>query len=127
MNTISKRQCAHIYIYTKSKKRYNTFYIKKAKHLQKTRQFPLRFIYRNPDTVCYMVFMNILKLSFIYQNFDTLRYVTFLYTKSQTLHKKQDNLWYVLYTKILTLCVTQFLMEFLKLAEGRRGLYAEKI
>ena len=39
--------------------------------------------------------MKTLRLAFIYKNHETLRYVTFLYTKSQTLHKKQDNLRYV--------------------------------
>ena len=39
--------------------------------------------------------MKILRLAFIYKNHETLRYVTFLYTKSQTLHQKQDNLHYV--------------------------------
>ena len=39
----------------------------------------------------------------------------YLYTKSQTLCKKQDNLRYVLFTKSLTLYVTQFFMKSLKL------------
>ena len=48
----------------------------------------------------------------VYKKHDTLRYVTFLYTKILTLRKKQDYLRYVLYTKSLTLCVTQFYVIF---------------
>ena len=62
--------------------------------------------------------MKFLKLAFIYKNHDTLRYLTFLYTKSETLCKKQDNFSYIFIYKIRTLCVTRFFMEFLKLAEG---------
>ena len=43
------------------------------------------------------------------QNCDTFIYI---YTKSQTLCKKQDNLRYVLFTKSLTLYVTRFFMKF---------------
>ena len=39
--------------------------------------------------------MKFLKLTFIYKKDDILRYVKFLYTKIQTLRKKQDNLRYV--------------------------------
>ena len=39
--------------------------------------------------------MKFLKMAFKYKKHDTLRYVTFLYTKSDTLRKKQDNLRYV--------------------------------
>ena len=62
--------------------------------------------------------MKFLKLAFIYKKHDTLRYVKVLYTKSQTLRKKKDNLRYVFIYKIWTLCVTQFFIKFLKLAEG---------
>ena len=41
-----------------------------------------------------------------------------IHTKSQTLRKKKDNLRYVFIYKIWTLCVTQFFIKFLKLAEG---------
>ena len=56
--------------------------------------------------------MKMFKLVFIYKKNDTLRYMTFLYTKVQKLRKKQDNLRYVLYTKIRTLCVTRFSWNF---------------
>ena len=39
--------------------------------------------------------MIVLKLEFIYKKHDTLRYVAFLYTKIQTLRKKQENLRYI--------------------------------
>ena len=43
----------------------------------------------------------------------------YIYKKPDTSKKKQENFRYVLlYTKILTLCFTQFFMEFLKLAKG---------
>ena len=46
----------------------------------------------------------------------------FIYKNSET-SKKQDNLRYVfLFTKSLTLCVTQFFVGFLKLAEGGGGV-----
>ena len=41
---------------------------------------------------------------------------TFLYTKGQTLFKKQDNFCYVLYTKSQTMYVTQFFAKILNLA-----------
>ena len=50
------------------------------------------------------IFMKMLNLAFIYKKYDTLRYVTFLYTKSETLRNKQDNLRYVfIYKKLDTL------------------------
>ena len=48
--------------------------------------------------------MKFLKLAFIYKKHDTLRYMTFLYTKSQTLCKKQDNLRYVFIYKTRYFC-----------------------
>ena len=62
--------------------------------------------------------MKFLKLEFTYKKHDTLGYVTFLYTKSSTLHKKQDNLRYVLYTKIRHFCVPRFFIESLKFWRG---------
>ena len=60
-----------------------------------------------------------------------MRYVTFLYTKIQILRRKQENLRYVyIYTKILTLGVTRFITEFLKLVEERgeeRNFYEKKM
>ena len=42
-----------------------------------------------------------------------------IYTKSQRVFKKQENLRYVLFTKILTLYFTRFFMKFLKLASTK--------
>ena len=50
-----------------------------------------------------------------------------VYPKIKTLFKKQDNLRYVFKYKILTLCVTQIFMEFMKLAKGRGHFYFQKI
>ena len=65
-------------------------------------------------------------LPFIYKNHDTLRYMKLLYTKLQTLLNKQDNLRSVFIYKILTLFISQFFMEFLKLAEGRGVIFISK-
>ena len=105
-------------------------------YIQKVKKMPNVYIYiksqtlfKNQDNFRYVLyiksyklhvtqfFMKILKLAFINKKHDTLRYVTFLYTKRQTLHKKQDNLRYVFIYKIWTVCVSQFFIEFLKLAE----------
>ena len=59
-----------------------------------------------------------MNLAFIYKNHDTLRYVTFLYTKIQTLRKKQDNLRYVFIHKNPDTLRYTIFMECLKLAEG---------
>ena len=67
MTPISERQRVRFYIYTKSKKNCETFiYIyKKPDTLQKSRQFALRFIHKNLDTLRYAIFTIFLKLAFI--------------------------------------------------------------
>ena len=51
------------------------------------------FIHKKPDTIRYAIFHEVFEIGiFIYKKHDTLRYVKFLYTKNQTLQKKQDNL-----------------------------------
>ena len=107
--------------------RYVTFLYTKIQTLRK-KQDNLRyvFIYKNPNTLRYTIFIIFLKLAFMYKNYDNLRYAMFLYTKIQTLRKKQDNLRYVFIKKILTLCVMLFFMEFLKLEEGGDILYEKK-
>ena len=107
------------FIYTKSNFFAKCFYIQKARHFSKSWTISVKFLYIESYTFHVTgFFMKILRLAFIYKKHDTLRYVTFLYTKSQTLRKKQDNLRYVLYTKIRQFCVTRFFIEFLKFAEG---------
>ena len=95
------------------------YHIKKAKHFAKSKRISVTFLYTKIRTLYIpQFFMKILKFAFIYKKHDTLHYVKFLYTKIQTLRKKQDKLPYVLYTKIWTLCVTRFFIEFFKLEEG---------
>ena len=48
-------------------------------------------------------------------------------TNLQKIRKKQDNLRYILYTKIWTLCFTPFFVEFLNLAEGDGLFNMQKI
>ena len=73
----------------------NVSIYKKPHTSQKARQFPVRFIYKKHDTLCYAIFHEIFEVGIYIQKHDTLRYVTFLYTKTQTLRKNQDNLRYV--------------------------------
>ena len=120
MTTISERQRARYYIYKRQNKFETFIYIQKSRHFAKSKTICVTFLFTKIHTLHVTQFsMGFLKLAFIYKNQDTLRYVTFLYTKIQALRKKQDNFRYVfLYTKSLTLCVTQFFMKFLKMAQG---------
>ena len=121
-----KTTCTFLYI--EKEKNAKRFYMhKKQDTSQKARQFPLRFIYKKHDTLHYAIFVKMLKLAFIYKKHDTLRYVTFIYTKIRALLKKQDNLLCVFIYKIWTLCVTRFLIEFLKLAEVGGTFHIKKI
>ena len=67
MNTISKRQHAHLYIYIKQKKE-KRLYI----YTQKSRHFCV-FIHRNSDTLRYVIFHEIFEIDI------------YIYTKSLTL------------------------------------------
>ena len=124
MIPISERQCASLYI-QKAKKCETFIYIyKNSDTLQKARQFALHFYWQKSRHFTLRNFSwkfwnwHLYK----YKKHATFPYVKFLYTKIQRLGKKQDNLRYIfLYTEILTLCVTRFFMEFLKLAEGGGG------
>ena len=123
VTSISKRQHARFYIY---KKRKNTkrFYIQKARHSAKSKTISVTFLYTKIMTLYVkQILMKFLKLAFIYKNHDTLGYATFIYIKSRTLLKNQDNLRSVFIYKIWTLCVTRFLIEFLKLAEVGGNFY----
>ena len=107
----------HVFIYTKSNKFPNVFIYKTPDTSQKARQFLLRFYIQKAR---HFTFCN------FHENFEVGIYIqkawyfavreVFIY-KIQTLRKKQDNLRYVLYTKIRTLCITQFSWIFLKLEE----------
>ena len=95
MTAISERQHARLYIY-KAKQIVKRFILKKARHFAKSTTISVTFLNTKIKTL-YVTrfFMKILKLAFIYKNHDTLRYVKFLYSKIQTLRKKEDNLRYV--------------------------------
>ena len=62
--------------------------------------------------------MKCLKLAFIYKNHDTLRYVTFLYKKNPDTSQKARQFALCFIKKPMTLCVTRFFIELLKLAKG---------
>ena len=51
---------------------------------------------------------------------------TFIYKNPDTSKKARQFALCFLYTKILTLCVTQFFINFLKLEKGRGHLYKQK-
>ena len=126
-NDCHHRKTRRTFLYTlKSKTIAKLFLHKKPYTFQKARQFPLRFYLQKAIHLTLRDFYEFLKLAFIYKKHDTLRQVTFLYTKSQTLRKKQNNLRYVLYTKIRHFCVTRFFIEFLKFAEGGGDLLIKK-
>ena len=95
MTTTSERQRPHFYIY-KANKISKRFYKQKGRHFSKSNTISVMSLYTKIQTL-YVTrfFMKFLKLAFIYKKHDTLCYGTFLYTKSQTLRKKQDNLRYV--------------------------------
>ena len=69
--------------------------------------------------------MKFLKLAFIYKNHYTLHYVTFIFKKSRHFAKRKTICVTFICTKIQTLCVTQFFIEFLNLEEGGAFLYAK--
>ena len=101
-------------------------YIQKYGHFTKSKTLSHTFLFAKSKTLYVTQFsMEMLKLTFILKNHDILRYVTFSYPKNQKLCKKQNNCVTFLYTKIWTLCVTQFFIEFLKLAEGGRPFYMQ--
>ena len=114
-------------MYTKSKKMQNIYIYPKIRTPCK-KQDNLRYIlYTKSETLYVTQFSWFFQISIYIQKHDTLRYMTFLYPKSETLRKKQDSLRHVfIYAKILTLTVTRFFMEFLKLAEGGAFIYAKK-
>ena len=75
-------------------------YIEKLDTLQKSRQFALRFIHKNPDTLCYTIFHeNIGICIYIYKKHDTFRYVTFYIQKARHFEESK------------TICVTFFYIQ----------------
>ena len=119
-----KTTCMFLHIQKRKNMRNVYIYIQKSRHFAKRKTIYVTFLYTKIQTLDITIFS--WKIwnwhLYVYKKHDTLRYVTFLYANIQTLRKKQDNLRYVfLYTKIRRLCVTQFVMEILELAEGGGG------
>ena len=118
MTAIREWQRERFYVY-KKKKNSKLFHVQKATQFAKSKTISVMFLYTKSKTL-YVTrfFMKMFKLA-LYTKSMTLCVIWCLYIKkNQTLLKKQDNLSYVLYTKIGTLCVMRFFIEFLKLAEG---------
>ena len=118
-----KTTCTCIYIYIKQKKVWNVFISKKWDTLQKARQFQLRFNIQKVRHFTLRDFYENSEVGIYIQKAWNFALRDVLYTKSQTLRKKKDSLRYVLYSKSRKLCVTQFFIEFLKLAEGEGAIF----
>ena len=82
ITAIIERQRARLYT-QKAKKIAKRFYIQKARHFSKARQFPLCFYIQKPIHLTLRDFDEILNLAFIYKKHDTLRYVSFLYINAK--------------------------------------------
>ena len=97
-----QQKTTHTFLYRKSKKIAKRLYIYAKSQTLFKKQDNLRyvFIYKKSDTLRYAIFMKMLKLAYINQEHSNLRYVTFLYTKIQTLGKREDNFRYVFNIKI---------------------------
>ena len=103
------------------------FYIQNAGQFAKKKDnSPSFFIYKMHDTLPYAIFHNFLEVVIYRQKVFHFAIREVLYTKIQTLRKKQDNLCYVFILEKWTLCVTRFSIEFLKLTKGGVGGYYEK-
>ena len=118
ITAIRKRQLARFYTYKNQIKLRNVFIYKKPDTFKNQDNFRYVWVYKNPHTLRYTIFHKISDVGIIYKNYVTFCYVMFIYTKIQTLRKKQDNLHNFFMFKIWTLCVMRFFMEFLKLVEG---------
>ena len=109
MSAINKRQRA-CFKYKSQKKLRNVFISKKSWHFSKRKTISVTFWFtRSLKLYVAQFFIKFLKLAFIYKKYDNFCYVMFLYTKFQTLRKKQDNLRYVfIYKKPNTFCYAIF-------------------
>ena len=101
-NTHKKRENCKTFLYTKSQT-----LCKNQDNLR------YNFIHKNPDNLLYAIFMKFLKLAYTYKHNYTFIFVTMLYTKNQTLSKKQDNFCNIFFTKILTICIPLFFINIL--------------
>ena len=93
----------------------------------KIQTMSVTFLYTKSKTL-YLTrfFMKILKLAFIYKNHDTLRHMTFYIENLDTFTKSKTICVTFFNTKIRTLCVKQFFIEFLKSAEVGGHFYMQK-
>ena len=94
-NDCHYRKTTRTLIYTKSKKIAKHFIMQKARHFSKSQTISVTFYIKKRYTLSHVIFHEIFEVGIYIQKHETLRYVTFLYSKSQTLRKKQDNLRYV--------------------------------
>ena len=123
MTVISERQCAHFFIYKNQKQLCNVFIYKKPDTFQKARQVPLGFFkQQSKQFTLHHVSWNLWSWHLYLKKSLHFVLCDVLFKKSNTLSKKQDNFHYVLYTKILTLFVTQLFLIF-EIGRGRRGIF----
>ena len=110
-----KTTCTFLYIRIVKKLQNIYIYLQKDRHFTRSKIICVPFLFTQIRTL-YLTrfFIKKLKLAFIFiQMHDTLRCVKFLYAKVPTLRKTYETLRLVfLFTKSLTLCVTQFLIQF---------------
>ena len=125
----SAKDNVYIYICTyiqKTKKLRNVFIYKNSDTFQKSRQFVSRFYIQKVRHFTLRDFSWECWNWHLYTKSMTLFVMwRFIYTKIQTL-KKIRQFALCLYAKIQTLCVSQFFIEFLKLADGGGGGYMQK-
>ena len=117
MTTISKRQHAYLYIYTKRWELWNFFIYKKPETFQKVGQFALHFYIQKARHLTLCNFLWNFEIGICIQKswHFALRDV-FIYKNPETSQKNKTICFTFLYTENLTLCVTLFFMKCLKLA-----------
>ena len=126
ITAIRKRQCACSYVYKNRNKLQNVFKYKMPDILQTATQFALLIIIQIARHFTLRNFYEHFKVAIYIQKSWHFALRDILYTKKQIHCKKQDNLCYVLYTKIWTLCVTQFFMEFWNWRGGGGHFFIQK-
>ena len=121
MTAISERQRARFYIYKNQKKIAKRFYIQKFRHFSKIKTIYVTFLYSKIKTLYFTQFLWNLWSWNLYTKCMTLC-VTWRFNiqKSRYFAKSKTICVMFLYTKIWTLCVMRFFIEFLKLVEGGR-------
>ena len=96
MTVIGERHRARLYIYTKRKTNYHTFLYTKSQTLfKKQKKFCYVLINIKLDTLHYTILHEMFEAGIFIQKGWYFALGDVLYTKSQTLGKKQDNLRYV--------------------------------